>query len=104
MRGLLPTEPKVTYTRNGERVSELPGDYYSSKDLTDFIIECIDENPTNDKPFFAYLAYQAPHGPLAVPDEWRGKYRGRYDKRYDANGLANTSNRNPFGLVGKRII
>ncbi|MGD9633162.1 MAG: arylsulfatase [Pirellulales bacterium] len=84
MLGLLPSEPKVTYTRNGERVNELPADYYSSKDLTDFIIESIDENGGDDQPFFAYLAYQAPHGPLAVPGEWRDKYKGRYDKGYDA--------------------
>jgi arylsulfatase A-like enzyme len=44
MLGLLPSEPKVTYTRNGEKVKELPADYYSSKDFTDFIIQSIDEN------------------------------------------------------------
>jgi len=104
MLGLLPTEPKVTYTRNGERVSELPGDYYSSKDLTDFIIECIDANPTNDKPFFAYLAYQAPHGPLAVPDEWRDKYRGRYDKGYDAIRDERLARQKKLGITGKDVV
>lgn len=24
----------------------------------------------DDKPFFAYLAFTAPHDPLHVPDEW----------------------------------
>ncbi len=84
MLGLLPSEPKVAYTRNGEPLTELPKDYYSSKDLTNFIIQSVDENARDDKPFFAYLAYQAPHGPLAVPDEWRGKYRGQYDRGFDA--------------------
>lgn len=83
MKGLLPSEPKVSYTRNGERLAELPKDYYSSVNLTDFILKSIDENASDGKPFFAYLAYQAPHGPLAVPDAWIDKYKGRYDRGYD---------------------
>ena len=83
MLGLLPSELKVSYTRNGELVKELPSDYYSSKYLTDCIIQNIKENDQDHKPFFAYLAYQAPHGPLAIPDDWKDKYKGRYDKGYD---------------------
>lgn len=85
MLGLLPSEPTVTFTRNGEKVKELPADYYSSKYFTDFVMQSIDENGSDGKPFFAYLGYQAPHGPLAVPvEKWRDKYKGRYDKGYDA--------------------
>ena len=82
--GLLPSEPKVIYTRNGKLVKELPSDYYSSKDLTNFIIDSIEEHAQDSKPFFAYLAYQAPHGPLAVPDQWLDRCKGRYDRGYDA--------------------
>jgi len=82
--GLLPSEPTVSYTRNGKLVKELPNDYYSSKDLTHFIIDSIDENARDNKPFFAYLAYQAPHGPLAIPDLWLDRCKGRYDRGYDA--------------------
>lgn len=41
--GLLPTEPRVKYTRNGKRVETLPNDYSSSRNLTDFMIESIGE-------------------------------------------------------------
>lgn len=104
MLGLLPSEPKVTYTRNGERVKELQADYYSSKDLTEFILKSLDEGGRDDKPFFAYLAYQAPHGPLAVPDGWRDKYKGRYDKGYDAIRAERLDRQKKLGVVGKDAV
>ncbi len=101
MLGLLPSEPKVSYTRNGEKLESLPKDYYSSKDLTDTIIRNIDSNRGDGKPFFAYLAYQAPHGPIAVPDAWRDKYKGRYDKGYDAIRTERLERQKKLGVVGK---
>jgi len=100
MMGLLPSEPKVAYTRNGAPVESLPKDHYSSKSFTDFIIESIKENQQDRKPFFAYLAFQAPHGPLAVPDEWRDKYKGRYDKGYDAIREERLARQKKLGIVG----
>jgi arylsulfatase A-like enzyme len=104
MLGLLPSEPKVTYTRNGERVKELPADYYSSKGLTDFIIQNIDEYSQDGKPFFAYLAYQAPHGPLAVPDGWRDRYKGRYDKGYDVIRAERLDRQKRLGITGQDVV
>ena len=104
MLGLLPSEPKVTFTRNGETVEELPADYYSSKYFTDFIIQVIDENGGDGKPFFAYLGYQAPHGPLAVPTEWRDKYRGRYDTGYDAIRAERLDRQKQLGIVGSDVV
>lgn len=104
MLGLLPAEPKVSYTCNGERVQELPADYYSSKNLTSFIIDCIDEKGRDDKPFFAYLAYQAPHGPLAVPEKWLDKYQGRYDKGYDAIRAERLDRQKKLGIVGNDVV
>ena len=104
MQGLLPTEPKATFTHNGEQVNELPKDYYSSKYFTDFIMQSIDESKSNGKPFFAYLGYQAPHGPLAVPDEWRDKYKGRYDVGYDAIREERLTRQKKLGIVGDNVI
>ncbi len=104
MLGLLPSEPKVTFTHNGEEVQELPADYYSSKYFTNFIMQSIDENGSDGKPFFAYLGYQAPHGPLAVPAEWRNKYKGRYDKGYDAIRAERLERQKRLGIVGKEVV
>ncbi|MEE8513329.1 MAG: arylsulfatase [Gammaproteobacteria bacterium] len=99
MQGLNPARPKLTITRNGKKISELPEGYFSSKDFTDFIINSIEQHRNDDKPFFAYLAYQAPHGPLAVPDDWRDKYKARYDKGYDELRKERLARQQQLGLV-----
>jgi len=71
-----------TYRENGERV-HVPRGFYSSEFYTDKLIEYID-GADDEKPFFAYLAFAAPHDPLHLPDEWLDKYEGRYDAGYDA--------------------
>lgn len=62
-----------------------PGkNYYSTDAYTDHAIEFIDENKNTGKPFFLYLAYQAPHWPLqALPADivkYKGKYMVGWDK------------------------
>jgi arylsulfatase A-like enzyme len=49
---------------------------------TDQLIENIDANLADKKPFFAYAAYTAPHWPLEAPEPWLSKYKGRYDVGY----------------------
>jgi arylsulfatase A-like enzyme len=102
--GLLPSEPKVSYTRNGELITELPKGYYSSNDLINFIIESIDTNAQEDNPFFAYLAYQAPHGPLAVPDPWIDRCKGRYDRGYDAIREERLASQKRLGLTANDVV
>jgi arylsulfatase len=70
------------YRENGQRV-HLPDDFFSSEFYTDKLIEYID-GARDDKPFFAYLAFTAPHDPLHLPDDWLDKYEGRYDAGYEA--------------------
>ncbi len=86
MTGAVPGFPRATYTRNGEPVTSLPDDYFSTRDFTDFVIESIDELRGDGAPFFAYLSYQAPHGPLSAPDDWRDRFAGRYDEGFDRIG------------------
>ena len=47
-------------------------------------MESIRENHGDGNPFFAYVAFTAPHDPLHVPEPWLSKYRGRYDEGYEA--------------------
>jgi arylsulfatase A-like enzyme len=51
---------------NGELVR---GEKYVSDDYTDKTIAFIEENQTQYRPFFAYLAFNSPHSPMQVPDE-----------------------------------
>ena len=75
--------PVAPYTQDGQPVDKLPGDFYSTKNYTDKMIEFIESNKGDGKPFLAYMAYTAPHGPLHVPNDWLRKYRNRYDVGWD---------------------
>lgn len=103
MKSLSPKQPKVNYSRNGERLESLPPGYFSSTTFTDFTMQCLDEARTQGKPFFAYVAYQAPHGPLAAPDEWIDRYRGVYDRGYDVVGAERLARQKSLGIVGKHV-
>ncbi len=70
----------------GERVDghTLPDDWYGTRAYTDYAIEKIKEKALDqDKPFFLYLAINAPHGPLEAPKEVVDKYVNRYDEGTD---------------------
>ncbi len=71
-----------TYRENGEAV-DWPEGAYSTKLYTDKMIEFIDADANDDKPFFAFVAYTSPHWPLQVPVEYLDRYTGRYDEGYD---------------------
>lgn len=104
MLGLLPTEPKVFFTHNGRRLESLPQDYYSSRNFTDFIIENISVSSRSQKPFFACLACQAPHGPLSVPEEWIDRYRGRYDRGYDVIREERLNRQKQLGITAANVV
>jgi arylsulfatase A-like enzyme len=74
---------EMIYRRNGEIVSSLPEDFYSTKDYTDHLLEWIKSDHGDGKPFFAYLSYTAPHDPLHAPKEYIEKYEGKYDAGWD---------------------
>lgn len=67
--------------------------FYTTDANTDYAIRFVNESlkKDKDKPFFLYLAYNAPHYPLQAPKKevmkYRGKYTGGWDrlreKRYD---------------------
>lgn len=102
MMQLSPKQPKVNYSRNGERIDALPPGYFSSTNFTDFTIQCMDEARTKGQPFFAYVAYQAPHGPLAAPDDWIDRYRGVYDAGYDRIAEERLARQKAMGIVGEQ--
>lgn len=62
--------------------------YYTTDAFTDYAIKFVDERPKDGKPFFLYLAYNAPHWPLhakqADIDKFVGKYRKGWQKIREA--------------------
>ena len=95
---------KTTYTDDDKRVTDLPADFYSSSYYTDRIIEYIDEGLRRDKPFFAYLAFTAPHNPLHAPDAEIAKYEGRYDAGWDVLASERLRSQMNRGLVDESVV
>ncbi len=58
----------------------LPDDFYSSEYFIDKTIEFIGSNVQDDRPFFAYIPFQAVHMPVQAPREFSDKYAGVYDE------------------------
>lgn len=76
---------------NGETpVKNVPKDYYITQALSDSAVAYVDRYAQEEKPFFLYLSYTAPHWPLhALPEDikkYEDTYKGGWDdireKRY----------------------
>ncbi len=63
---------------NGEPWTPPQEGFYSTNAFTDRAIEFIKDRKDPAKPFFLYLAYNAPHWPLHALPEDIAKYRGKY--------------------------
>lgn len=84
MRGMFVFSQEASYWQDDQKVDALPEDFYSSDFYTDYTIDRLKENEASGDPWFAYLAYTAPHWPLQAPQSYVDKYKGRYDAGYEA--------------------
>jgi arylsulfatase A-like enzyme len=84
MTNVTAASPQLVFTEDGRYLTRLPADYYATRTYTDKLIGFIDANRDSGKPFFAYVAHQAPHDPYHLPRDWRDRYVGHYDKGWDA--------------------
>ena len=90
---------QALYREDGELVEVLPEGFFSTDFYTDRMIEYIDENLEDGRPFFAYVAYTAPHWPLQVPASYMERHRGRYDQGYDQVRAKRFTRMQKLGLV-----
>ena len=81
-QGIFAEDPISQYTEDGKAAKWKDGDY-STDFYTDKLIEYIDLNKEDNKPFFCYAAYTSPHWPLQVDEKYWKKYEGRYDDGYE---------------------
>ena len=91
--------PESAYGQDSSLVGALPKDFYSSKNYADKAIEFIQESHQQDKPFFHFLSYTAPHWPLQVPDEYVDLYKGQYDEGYEKLAIERLANGKKAGVI-----
>jgi arylsulfatase/uncharacterized sulfatase len=73
---------KVYWYDNGKE-AKMPKEFYSSEFYINKTLEYLKTDAKLDKPFFAYVAFQANHIPVQAPQEFIEKYKGKYNKGWD---------------------
>ncbi|KAH8884097.1 arylsulfatase, partial [Thozetella sp. PMI_491] len=99
------TAVTALHSENGQYVSELPANFYSSDFYASKLIEYLDERSgsNKEKPFFAYLPFSAPHWPLQAPKEAVDKYKGVYSDGPSALRLQRLEALKKMGLIGQDV-
>jgi len=94
--------PKVAYASNGKLVQR-PDRVYSSNLFTDKLLGFLEDSDggIEQQPFFAYLAFTAPHFPLQAPQELIQKYALRYESGWDEIRAVRFKRMKKLGLVAK---
>ncbi len=72
-----------TFRYNGEKWSDFDEEFYTTDANVDYSMEFLEEAIGSGKPFFHYIAFNAPHYPLQAPREDVEKYLGFYDKGWE---------------------
>lgn len=73
--------------------------FYLTEAFTDNAVKFIDEYGEEEKPFFMYVAYTAPHWPLHALPEDIAKYRGKYMKGWDKLRQERYARMKEMGLI-----
>jgi len=98
-----PGHPRAELFLDGKLIANddprLPKNWYTTDLWTDFGMKFIDEAHQAGKPFFLYLAYNAPHFPLQAPAEDIAKFRGKYKKGWDKIREERYERQKQMGLI-----
>jgi len=78
---------------------ELPPDWYSTDLWTQYGLQFIDEARAAEKPFFLYVAHNAPHFPLQAPPDAIARFRGRYAAGWDELGAHRYARQLHMGII-----
>lgn len=74
----------ATLTRDNDPIREPAADFYLTDGIADNAVAMLAEAGHEQKPFFLYAAFNAPHWPLQAPEAVVAKYRQRYAAGWDA--------------------
>ena len=98
---LLKGPTSTAYLYEGNEVYNIDKkDFYLTDELTERAFEFIKSTP-EEKPFFLYMAYNAPHWPLHAKPADIAKYKGKYDAGWDELRKLRFENIKKLGLANE---
>ena len=106
-RGEIPTflhkSVIALHVEDDHYVDELPKDWYSSNGYGDKMLEYLKDwkESKDERPFFAYYPFSAPHWPLQAPKEYVDHYKGVYDEGPEALRQKRLANLIKLGMIDK---
>ncbi len=90
-----------TFRLNGESWTVPPQGFYTTVANVDFALRFLKEARDEKKPWFLYLAFNAPHAPLQPLEADYERYLGRYDAGWDVIRTARAAKQKKLGLFGR---
>ena len=78
---------------------EVGNNWYSPDLWTTYTLKYVDQAIAEKKPFFHYLAHNAPHFPLMAPAEDIARFRGKYKVGWDQLRLERHARQKKMGLL-----
>lgn len=80
-------------------------DYYATTAIANHVIDVLQDHATHhqDRPFFHYIAFSAPHFPLHALPEDIAKYRDRYRAGWDEARLERWARIQSLGIVDDQL-
>ncbi len=89
----------------GNETFEPGDDFYTTDAFTDYACQFVsDAVQADDKPFFLYLAYNAPHWPLNSKWNEFQKYKGRYQDGWEALMKTRLAKQIAIGLFDRETV
>lgn len=74
-------------------------DFYTTVANVDYGLKFLEEARTTGKPWYLYVAFNAPHAPLhALPEDY-AKYKGKYDSGWDVVRDARFARQTQLGIL-----
>jgi len=92
---------KVTFMKGDKEIIRTDSSTYLTQEITNFALSSLEKQRNQQKPFFLYVAYNAPHWPIQALPEDIAKYKGKYLEGWDKLRASRFKKLKEQGIIDK---
>jgi len=92
----------VTLLKNNIRQYPKDDSYYFTDEIGNNAVQFLEEQNKENKPFFLYLAFTAPHWPLQALPQDIAKYKGKFDLGWDSLRTLRLERQRKLGILDEK--